>query len=204
MQTKKKKGLQYVPGAADDGLGFFPAITCQRVDEGRPRVRWVVHHRRRQFQTKAEALASAEAEIALAFEDSSLPSSPERFLDHLRQRGFSELMDYRVAKTFDDDRRSVLGEEFQPPFGEAAARNDPMLHASILQAVNRQLAERYPPEAHEAFERLLAAGYSPEHIRRMMCLLMARGLAETMMGTKPFDTELYQERLRRLPEIPPL
>lgn len=204
MKTKRKKNLQYIPGAADDGLGFFPAITCQLVEEGRLRVRWVVHHRRRQFHTKTEALASAEAEIALAFEDSSLPSSAERFLDHLRQRGYSELMDYRVAKAFDDDRRSVLGDDFQPAFGEAAVRNDPVLHASIMEIVNRQLAERNPPEARETFERLLAEGYSPEHVRRMIGLLVARGLTETLMRRKPFDVNRYVEHLRRLPEIPPL
>jgi hypothetical protein len=203
MKTKRKKNLQYIPGAADDGLGFFPAITCQIMGEGPPRVRWVVQHRRRQFHSKKEALASANAEIALAFEDSTLPSSAERFLDHLRQRGFSELMDYRVAKTFEEDRRSVLGDDFQPAFGEAAARRDPVLHASIMEIVNRQIAERNPPEARETFERLLAEGYSPEHIRRMIGLLVARGITETLMRQKPFDVNRYSELLRRLPEIPP-
>lgn len=203
METKGKKNLQYVPGAADDGLGFFPAITCQIAGEGAPRARWVVHHRRRQFPTRQEALASAEAELALAFEDPRLPASPERFLDHLRQRGFSELMGYRVARSFEEDRRSVLGDEFQPAFGEAAARHDPVLHAAVMEMVNRQIAEEDPPETRETVERLLAEGYSPEYVRRMIGLVLARGLMHSMLSGKPFDVRGYVETLRRLPEIPP-
>lgn len=202
MKTKRQKNLEYVPGAADDGLGFFPAITCQIAGKGEPRVLWIVHHRRRQLPTKQEALASADAEIALAFEDSSLPSSPARFLDHLRQRGFSELTDYRMARSFEEDRRSVLGDAWEPAFGEAAVRNDPVLHASIMEIVNSQIAERNPPETLETFERLQAEGYSAEHARRMIGLLVALGLTETMIFRRPFDMNRYIEALRRLPEIP--
>lgn len=203
MKTKGKKNLQYVPGAADDGLGFFPAITCQIAGQGAPRVRWVVHHRRRQFPTRQEALASAEAELALAFEDSRLPSSPELFLDHLRQRGFSELADYRVAKSFEEDRRSALGDAWQPAFGEAAARHDPVLHAAVLEMVNRQLAEGDPPETRETLERLLAEGYAPEHARRMIGFLLIRELTRSMIRQTSFDVRSFIENLRRLPEIPP-
>lgn len=203
MKTQGKKNLQYVPGAADDGLGFFPAITCQIAGQGAPRVRWVVHHRRRQFPTKQEALASAEAELALAFEDPRLPSSPERFLDHLRQRGFSELMDYHVARSFEEDRRSALGDAWQPAFGEAAARNDPVLHAALMEMVNRQLAEGDPPETREALERLLREGYSPEHARRMIGFLLIREITRSMLHQTAFDMRIFIEHLRRLPEIPP-
>ena len=33
---KKKKDVEYVPGAGDDGYGFFPAITCQMAGKGAP------------------------------------------------------------------------------------------------------------------------------------------------------------------------
>lgn len=204
MKTHKKKSVEYIPGAAGEGLWFFPAITCQIPGEGAPRVRWVVHHRRRLFQSKREALASAEAELALAFQDPEIPSSPERFLDHLRQRGFSELMDYRLARSFDEDRSSALGEEDQPAFGDTAARHDPVLHATVMQMVDSQMAENDPPETRETFERLVAAGYSPEHVRRMIGLLLALGLTDTLVRQKPFDVKRYVESLQRLPEIPRL
>ncbi|MEA2600248.1 MAG: hypothetical protein QOF89_1240 [Acidobacteriota bacterium] len=204
---KKKKHPQYIPGAADDGFGFFPVITCQMATRqmagsGASEVLWIVHHRRRQLSTKQEALAAAEAELALAFAEPSLPASPGRFLDHLLRRGFSELTEYRVAGSFDDDRRSVLGDEFQPAFGEEAARNDPILHAAVLRMVDQQIADRDPPETRETVERLLAAGYSPEHVRRMIGFLIVCELTDGMLHQTPFDTKRFVENLRRLPEMP--
>lgn len=204
MKTHKKKHAQYIPGAAGEGLWFFPAITCQIAGEGVPRTRWVVHHRRRLFQGKQEALASAEAELALAFEDPGLPSSPERMLDHLRERGFTELAEYRLARSFDEDHRSVLGEDAPPMIGDAAARHDPVLHAVVMQIVDNQIAKNDPPETRETFERLVAEGYSPEHVRRMIGFLLGLGLTETLVRRRQFDVKGYVESLRRLPEIPRL
>jgi hypothetical protein len=199
----KKINLQYVPGAAGDGLGFFPVITCQIAGKGAPHVLWIVHRRRQQLPTKEAALDAANGEIALGFGDSSLPPSPKRFRDHLRQQGFSDLGEHRVAKSFDEDRRSALGDAYEPAFGEEAARHDPVLHATFMEMVNRQIAESDPPEAREAFERLLAEGYSPEHVRRMIGLLIAREMTRGLLQGTPFDQTSFIENLRRLPEIPP-
>jgi hypothetical protein len=200
---KAQKGLQYLPGAGDDGLGCFPVITCQIARSPAPHILWVVHHRRKHLATKEAALAAAEAELALAFSEPSLPSSPERFLDHLRARGFSELTNYRTAKSFDEDRRSVLGDEFQAAFGEDAARQDPILHAAVMRVVDHQIAEKDPPETGQTAERLLAEGYSPEQVRRMIGLLVVRELTEGLLHQTPFNLQRFIERLRRLPEIPP-
>jgi hypothetical protein len=197
---EKKSQLQYVPGAGDDGMGFFPVVTCQ-IEGPPPQVLWVVHHRRRQLREKQEALSAANAEIALAFQDRTLPSSPQRFRDHLRQRGFSDLTDYRVAGSFDEDRRSALGDEYQPALGEEAARHDPVVHAALMQMVDRQIAENDPPEVRETFERLFAQGYSPEYIRRMIGFLIAREHLEEMFHRTPFNTARFVENLRRLPQI---
>ncbi|HSK80112.1 MAG TPA: hypothetical protein VLQ45_26905 [Thermoanaerobaculia bacterium] len=198
----KRRGLEYLACAADDGLGFFPGITCQIAGKGAPRVLWIVYRRRQQLPSKEAALTAADAEIAVGFGDPSLPSSPERFLGYLRQRGFEDLTNYRVAQSFDEDRRSVLGDEFQPAFGEAAARHDPILHAVFMEMVNRQIAESDPPEARETFERLLAEGYSPEHVRRMIGALLAFEMTRSMLQQTPFDEKTFIENLRRLPEIP--
>jgi hypothetical protein len=107
-----------------------------------------------------------------------------------------------VAKSFDEDRRSALGDDFQPAFGEAAARHDPILHAALMEMVNRQIAEGDPPETRETFERLLAAGYSPEHARRMIGLLLAREMTRGLLYGTLFDEKSFIENLRRLPEIP--
>jgi hypothetical protein len=62
----------------------------------------------------------------------------------------------------------VLGDEFKPAFGEAAARHDPILHAAIQRMVDHQIAESDPAETRKTVERLLAEGHSPEHARRMI------------------------------------
>jgi hypothetical protein len=203
MKHEEKKDLSYVPGAGGDGFGFFPVITCQLAGKV-PKVLWVVHHRRGQRPTLEEAIAAAEDELALAFRDRSLVGDPVRFLDHLRQRGFSDLTDYRVAED-GQDRRDVLGDEYEPAFGDAAARHDPVVHATVMKAVDQQLAENEPPETRETFERLLAAGYSPEYIRRMIGLVFTMEMTESafVRGT-PFDMSRYIENLRRLPQIPPI
>lgn len=200
-KKSKKAGVQYVPGAGDDGLGFFPVVTCQITGKGAPRVLWIAHHRRQQLATREAALSAADAEIALGFDDPSLPSSPARFRDHLRHRGFSDLTDYRVAKSFDEDRRSALGDAFQPAFGEAAARHDPILHAALMELVNRRIIEGDPPETRETFERLQAAGYSPEHARRMIGLVLAGEMTREMLSGRPFAEKSFIKNLRRLPEI---
>ncbi|HYH46412.1 MAG TPA: hypothetical protein VEG34_12075 [Thermoanaerobaculia bacterium] len=200
---KKKKDVEYVPGAADDGYGFFPAITCQIAGKGAPQVLWVAFNRGRQLPGKADALAAAEDELRLAFRDRALVASAERFRAHLQARGFTEAADYRVAKSFEQDRREALGDEHQPPFGEAAARHDPLLHAAMMQMVDQQLSEKSPPEAAEALARLQAQGHPREESRRMIGLALAHELTESMLQGEDFDDQRYADKLRRLPELPP-
>lgn len=64
-------------------------------------------------------------------------------------------------------------------------------------------SENDPPETGETVERLLAEGYSPEHVRRMIGLLIATELTRGMLHQKPFNEKDFIENLRRLPEIPP-
>jgi hypothetical protein len=202
MQTAQKKNVEYVPGAADDGYGFFPAITCQIAGAGAPQVLWVAFNRSRQLPGKSEALAAAEDELRLAFRDRALVASADRFREHLHARGFTEVSDYRVAKDFDQDRREALGAEYQPAFGDAAARHDPLLHAAVVQTVDRQVLENSPPETAEALARLQAAGYPREQARRMIGLVLALELTESSVQGRPFDDERYAAKLRRLPELP--
>jgi hypothetical protein len=202
MTTKKtnKKNVQYIPGATGDGYGFFPAITC-RMDGGR--VLWIVRHQRRQLPMKHEALLEADKDIASGFRIPSLPASPSRFLEHLRQRGYAGVEEHRTARSFDEDRRSALGDEHQPAFGDAAAQHDPLLHAAVMRLVDEQIAANDPPETGPTVERLLAAGYSPEYIRRMIGFLLIREINLSYLEQKPFNRGRFVEVLERLPEIPP-
>lgn len=202
---RKAPRVEYVAGAGGDGYGFFPVITCFGITpQGKQKTRWVLHHPRDQYRNKEEAVAAADAEIAVVFEDHRhLVGSPDRFAGHLRTQGFTELKSYVMARSYDEDRRSALGDAFVPAVDEAAARSDPALHAKILETVETQLTEGTPPETRLTFERLVAAGYGPEHARRLIGVVVAIELTDEFVFRRPFDERRFVESLRKLPELPP-
>jgi hypothetical protein len=197
--------VEYLAGAGGNGYGFLPVITCSMVtSQGKKRIRWILHHPGEQYKEKDQALAAADARIAVIFEDHpELVGSPDRFAGHLRARGFIDLKSYVTAKNYDDDRRTALGDAYEPAFGDAAAQFDPELHAKVMGIVETQLAEGHPAETRRTFERLLASGHNPEHARRLIGLVAARELVEELVAHKPFDEATYVANLLRLPELPP-
>src|SRR5215470_19547662 len=67
---RKEPRIEYLAGAAGDGYGFLPVISCFGVtSQGKKRTRWVLHHPKEQFKRKDEALAAADARIALIFDE---------------------------------------------------------------------------------------------------------------------------------------
>jgi hypothetical protein len=163
----------------------------------------MLHHPREQYKLKEEAIAAADARIAVVFEDHpELVGSPDRFAGHLRARGFTDLKSFVTAKNYDDDRRTALGDAYQPAFGDAAAQFDPELHAKVMGIVETQLAEGHPEETRRTFDRLVAAGFNPEHTRRMIGLVVAHELVQEWVAHKPFNEATYVENLLRLPELP--
>ncbi len=201
----KEPKVEYLAGAGDDGYGFLPVISCYVVtSQGKKRTRWVLHHPKEQFKLKDEALAAADARIAVIFDEHpELTRNPDLFAHHLRAKGFTDLKTFVTAKSYDEDRRTALGDAYQPAFGEAAARFDPELHAKVMGIVETQLSEGIPEETRITFERLQAAGLNPEHARRMIGLVVAHELVQETVFHKPFDEKSYVEHLRRLPELPP-
>jgi len=201
----KEPGVEYLAGAGGDGYGFFPVITCSVVtSQGKKRVRWVLYHPREQYRDKEEALAAADARIAAVFEDhQDVFNSPDRFASHLRAREFTDLKSYVTAKSFDEDRRSALGAAYQPALGDAAAANDPELHAKIMEIVDTQIAENRPEETRRTFERLLGLGQSPEQAKRLIGYCVARELVQETVLRKPFDEAAYTATLKMLPDVPP-
>jgi len=75
-------------------------------------------------------------------------------------------------------------------------------YAQLDQVVEEQLASGRLPEAQEALERLLAAGYSPGLCRRMIgaCLLVEMPREGTQ--ARPVNRERLVANLKKLPEMP--
>jgi hypothetical protein len=202
---RKEPSVQYQAGAADDGYGCFPVITCSVVtSQGKKRVRWVLYHPHEQYKSKEEAVAAADARIAAVHEDQrDVFNSPDRLASHLRERGFTDLKSYVTAKSFDQDRRSVLGADYQSALGDEAAAFDPELHTKIMGIVDTQLAEGRPEETRRTLERLVGLGYSPELAKRLIGYCVAHELVQELVFHKPFDEASYTASLKKLPDVSP-
>jgi len=201
----KEPRIEYLAGAGDDGYGFLPVISCFVVtSQGKKRTRWVLHHPKEQFKLKDEALAAADARIAVIFDEHpEITGKPDLVASHLRAKGFTDLKSFVTAASYDQDRRSALGNADQPAIGEAAARADPELHAKVMEIVETQLREGVPEETRLTFERLQAEGHNPELARRLIGYIVVHELGQELVAHKPFDEERYAALLRRLPEVPP-
>jgi hypothetical protein len=201
----KEPKIEYLAGAADDGYGFLPVISCFGVtSQGKKRTRWVLHHPKEQFKLKDEALAAADARIAVIFDEHrEITGKPDLFASHLRARGFTDVKSFVTAASYDQDRRSALGPAYQPAIGDAAARFDPELHAKVMEIVETQLRDGQPEETRLTFERLQANGYNPELARRLIGYIVVHELGQELLAHNPFKEERYVELLRRLPDVPP-
>jgi hypothetical protein len=201
----KEPRIEYLAGAAGDGYGFLPVISCfGMTSQGEKRMLWVLYHPKEQFKLKDEALAAADARIALIFDEhSEITGKPDLFASHLRARGFTDLKSFVAAASYDQDRRSALGHAYEPAIGDAAARFDPELHAKVMEIVETQLRDGHPEETRLTLERLQAAGYNPELARRLIGYVVVHELGQELVAHKPFNEERYAELLRRLPEVPP-
>jgi len=197
-------GIYYLPGAADFGYGCWPSISCYRRGETRQQdqLLWAMVHRRQEFKDRKKGLRAAEAELEVAFA-SPVVLSPEAMAAHFREKGFTPISDFHAAPDWDTDRKAVLGDDYEEPFGETAARADPGLHAMIMATLDEQLADDDPPETRKTLKRLMDEGFPQELCRRLMGLALAIELTDMHIFKKPFDRERFVKNLENLPEVPP-
>jgi hypothetical protein len=73
---------------------------------------------------------------------------------------------------------------------------------AILDVVNNQLRDNTPPEARQAYQRLVEQGYSPGGAKRLIANLVAREIYNVLKADQPYDQARYIAALRRLPELP--
>ena len=79
---------------------------------------------------------------------------------------------------------------------------NPQLAAAILEIVDTQLRDRTPPETHEAFERLIGLGYTPEGARQLLAHVVVREIFTVMARGESYDAARFVAALRRLPTLP--
>jgi uncharacterized protein YoaH (UPF0181 family) len=77
-----------------------------------------------------------------------------------------------------------------------------LLKRTILQVVDNQLRDNTPPEARQAYQRLVAHGYSPGEAKRLIANLVAREIYDVLKDGRAYDQARYVAALSRLPDLP--
>src|SRR3954454_7215234 len=79
---------------------------------------------------------------------------------------------------------------------------NPKLAAAILEIVDTQLRDGTPPETRQTFDRLVAAGYTPEGARQLLAHVVVREIFTVMARGERYDAERFVAALHRLPALP--
>jgi len=75
---------------------------------------------------------------------------------------------------------------------------NPILHVTIHQTIENQLAAKDPPVVHETLERLMRSGLSRHEAIHAIGSVLSVEIWEILKDERPFDEEKYERGLRRL------
>jgi hypothetical protein len=81
---------------------------------------------------------------------------------------------------------------------EEGTATNPRLKALILEVVEDQIRATNPPETRQAFERLLAAGYSRKQAMEMIGSALVEEIWDMLHDNKPFDRGRFRGLLEKL------
>ena len=73
---------------------------------------------------------------------------------------------------------------------------------AILEVVDNQLRDKTPPEARQAYQRLVNLGYSPDDAKILIANLVVREVYDVLKANEPYDEARYVAALRNLPDLP--
>jgi len=75
---------------------------------------------------------------------------------------------------------------------------NPILHVTIHQTIENQLAAKDPPVVHETLERLMRSGLSRHEAIHAIGSVLSVEIWEILKDERPFDEEKYERGLRQL------
>lgn len=75
---------------------------------------------------------------------------------------------------------------------------NPILHVTIHQTIENQLAAKDPPVVHETLERLMRSGLSRHEAIHAIGSVLCVEIWEILKEERPFDEERYERGLRQL------
>jgi hypothetical protein len=101
-----------------------------------------------------------------------------------------------MARKRRPQRQPPAPQRIQPP------ATNPQLAAAVLAMVDAQLAGGTPPETRQTFDRLVAAGYTPEGARQLLAHVVVSEIFTVMARGERYDTARFVAALHRLPTLP--
>lgn len=180
------------PGAHAPAIANF-----KRSDDGEWEYYFVLVNPDEDVLGREHAQLTAAQHLTEAFEEKDRGGSDVDTAMALRAMGYAKVDDFLIA----DSEDSVGFSLYQTGYDEELGYN-PRAQAAILEIVDNQLRDDDPPEARQAFERMVRKGYSEEEAKRRIALLVAGGIFDVMKSERDFNFEGYVEELKRLPELP--
>jgi hypothetical protein len=203
------KPFHFLAGAASDGHGFLPAITClEPTGAGSDDnvIHWLLYHPNQQFPDQQFAVAVAETELSGAFANPLVMASDRALATYLQTRGFVEVEvpDEPQVKTIDTKELAAkAGEENEHEQACVdSALSNPVLQALILQTIDSQILGNDPPEARETLQRLVGQGFTPDQAKSLIGAAIATEIFELYEHQAPFNRARYVENLKKLPFLP--
>jgi hypothetical protein len=98
-------------------------------------------------------------------------------------------------------KRRPQRRDIAPYSQQGAPETNPQLAAAILEIVDAQLRDGTPPETRQTFDRLVAAGYTPEGARQLLAHVVVREIFAVMARGERYDQARFVAALHRLPSL---
>ena len=197
------KPFHFLAGAASDGHGYLPAVTCLEpvVTNGADDnvIHWLLYQPGQQFPDQQFAVAVAETELSGAFTNPLVMASDRALATYLQTRGFVEVEVPDEPMTCVDTKAlaNKAGEEHEQACVDSALSN-PVLQALILQTIDSQILGNDPPEARETLQRLVGQGFTPDQAKSLIGAAIAPEISDLFDHKALFNRERYVENLKKL------
>jgi hypothetical protein len=187
------------PGSYAVGAGLHaPAIAgFKRTDDGEWEYYFVLVNPDEGVLGREHAQMTAARHLREAVEEKTRGGSDVEMALALRSAGYVKVEDFLVAESEDDEGFTL----YQTGYDEGLGYN-PRARAALLGIVDKQLRANDPPEARQAFERMIREGLSEKEAKVRIGALVAGEIFGIVRGRRKFDDEGYVEALKRLPELP--
>jgi hypothetical protein len=85
---------------------------------------------------------------------------------------------------------------------ETMPDRSPRLGKHLIEVIQKQIDDDDPPDAREAYDRLVTAGHAEEEVYGMVACAFTSVIFASRRAERDFDVELYAARLWALPQMP--